>query len=98
MKKLKWRLFEDARKWAINHKLIKKSDWIDLCKQADFPKDIPKTPQSVYCEWIGWKDFTGVDWHKECLPYERARLIALGLKTSQYGYLDMVKSGKLPVG
>lgn len=63
-KLIKYRSFEDAKKYVKNLKIEGSNnynEWIDfIARSKDFPKDIPRTPQHVYKKnWKGWDDFLG---------------------------------------
>ena len=63
-KLIKYRSFEDAKKYVKNLKIEgsnNRNGWIDLIAiSKDFPKDLPRTPEHVYKkQWKGWDDFLG---------------------------------------
>ncbi len=50
------------------------SDWYKLCKLNKIPKNIPKTPNKYYTEWVSWNDWLGHNRtsYKKFLPYNDA--------------------------
>lgn len=58
----KFRNYRDARAWAQSLGLKNKTQWIDYCRNKNFPADVPKRPDIYYQkskDWIMWKDFLG---------------------------------------
>jgi len=84
---IKYRSFEEAKKFAIRLNLKSQKEW-ELWRKngGKLPADIPANPNLTYAEkgWIGWPDFlnTGVSPRADALPFDEARKIArnLGLK------------------
>jgi hypothetical protein len=63
-----WRPFEEAREFARSLKLARWADWKKYARgqmqeKEPLPKDIPKTPDSVYKDkgWVSWGDWLGKD-------------------------------------
>ena len=57
---MKWRSYQQARKFARVLKLKNRDGWNQYCKSGKKPDDIPKTPRHVYKkEWRGMGDFLG---------------------------------------
>jgi len=58
--KIKYRTFEDARKFIQSLKLKKRTEWRKFLKSGKRPSDIPSNPTRSYQEeWKGWGDFLG---------------------------------------
>ena len=49
--KIKYRSFEDARKFVQSLNLKNMKEWQEYCKSGGKPEDIPATPWTVYKEW-----------------------------------------------
>jgi superfamily II DNA or RNA helicase len=88
--KLRWRTFEDARKWALESGINKSTDWVKFWRAGKLPPDIPSAPYNVYkgIGWIDWGDFLGFRrpvTRKAILPYDEAREFSskLGLKNGK---------------
>lgn len=54
-----WRDFQEATVWANTLGLSTKEDWFVYAKAAEMPPDIPKRPDLVYKQWVGWARFLG---------------------------------------
>jgi superfamily II DNA or RNA helicase len=56
-----WRSFEEAKAWVASAGIKTKKQFTEKSNSADFPNDIPKTPDSVYADsgWSGYPDFLG---------------------------------------
>ena len=82
------------------HKMNIKSQklWYILCKKNIIPKNIPKTPNKFYKEWISWNDWLGhtITPFKKFLKYEEGReyLKKINLSSLQE-YHDYVVLNKL---
>ncbi len=90
IKKLKWRSFEEARKFVRSLELKSSTEWRSYCKnklkdKELKPIDIPSSPNTVYkfSGWKGMKDWLGTTSDLKYLTFEEAREFVrnLGLKT-----------------
>lgn len=57
----RWRSFEEARSWAIEHKVASYADWLARSKRRELPSDIPSAPHQAYKDkgWRDWAYFLG---------------------------------------
>jgi hypothetical protein len=96
--KKQWRDFESARKFAQSLGLKGAKEWFEYCKSGK-PNDIPRNPQKVYKDWVGWGDFldTGNTYKKEFIDFEKVKKFAqsLGLKGAREWH-EYCKSGNKP--
>ena len=102
--KIKYRNFNEARKFVqtINLKSVK--EWSTYCKSNNLPIDIPSNPQNTYKHsgWKGYGDWLGtgtIAAHKKVyLAYNKAQDIVktLNLK-SQKEWNTYCKSGNKPI-
>ena len=68
-----WRSYEEARNYAHSLKFIKKEDWTNHTKSQNFPKDIPKAPNSAYIKkFKSWGDFLGTGYVQNALRVYRS--------------------------
>ena len=61
---MKWRSYQQARKFARVLKLKNRDGWNQYCKTDKKPDDIPKDVASYYNKqgtWTSWSDFLGND-------------------------------------
>ena len=59
---MKWRSYQQARKFAHSLKLKNRDGWNQYCKTDKKPDDIPKDVASYYKKqetWTTWGDFLG---------------------------------------
>ena len=58
---MKWRSYQQARKFAHSLKLKNRDGWNQYCKSGKKPADIPTSSNLVYKDkgWKGWGDFLG---------------------------------------
>lgn len=50
--------YKDAKAFAAKMGIKSESQWREICKSKDFPKEMPKSLEKVYkTEWNGWADF-----------------------------------------
>ena len=87
---MKFRSFEDARKFVHSLGLKNSQEWRVYSKSGNKPVDIPTTPARVYKnEWQGMGDWCGTGTIspqlKEFWSYEKARnyVHKLGLKSQK---------------
>ena len=76
--------FEEARAVVRRLGLRSQHDYMEWCKTADRPANIPSNPYKVYAEaWTDWSDWLGLSGADGYRPFEAARhyAIALGLKS-----------------
>lgn len=62
IKRIKFKSYEEAKKFAHKLNLNTRTDWLIYCRSGDKPFDIPTRPDMFYRrkdEWISWKDFLG---------------------------------------
>lgn len=96
-----FRDFNSARAWSRKQNLSSSRDWFKLCQSSRIPKDIPRSPYSVYDEWISWGDwlFGNVKKgeRKPWLSFSKARAYVHELKlTSESEWRIFVKTRKMP--
>lgn len=98
--KAKWKSYHQAKAFLRLLNISTKMEYMRICKQPDFPDDIPHNPRSVYYEdWKGWSDYLGTgriaNQCKQYRSYEDARTLVsrLSLKTSD-GYKKWLKMHK----
>lgn len=63
-KKIKFRSYEDCKKFIYPLGIRNSLEWFKFCKEKQKPADIPNAPMHYYRkkgEWISWKDFLGYD-------------------------------------
>ena len=86
MRGIKYRSFEDARKFACSLNFKGVNDWYKFCLSGNRPSDIPSNPSQVYKDkgWNGFGDFLGTGnmapGTKEHRLFENARRFAHSLK------------------
>ena len=103
--KVKFKSFEEAKKYVHSLGLNGKSEWELYRKTKGFPIDIPSTPSRTYKEkgWKGYGDWLGTNriaTHKiEYLSFNEARTLVQSLNIRSYSeWLQLVKSQKIPKG
>jgi hypothetical protein len=54
--------FDLARSYVLNLKIKSRKEYKQICKQKEFPLDIPRHPQRIYkiSGWINWYDWLGI--------------------------------------
>jgi hypothetical protein len=63
-KNVKFRSYEDCKKFIYPLGLKNSLEWFKFCKEKQKPADIPKAPMHYYTKkgtWVDWKDFLGYD-------------------------------------
>ena len=105
-RKIKYRTFVEARKFARNLKLESRPGWEKMIKTGNIPKNVPKAPWAFYRKkgWANWGDFLGTrnvsgkDIHKQFRSFKEARKFARKLRlVSQTDWKRVYcKSGKKP--
>ena len=106
--KMKYRSYDDAKKYVQKLKIKSVMEWNDYCKSGKKPDDVPTIPSVVYKkEWKGWGNFTGtgklssIEQSKLWLPIKEAKIEArkiakeLGIRTIQ-DWNEAYRSGKIP--
>jgi hypothetical protein len=59
---IKYRSYEDAKKFIHSLGLKNLAEWRKYCKSSEKPPDIPGYPEHVYRkDWKGWGDWLGLD-------------------------------------
>ncbi|MBK7842242.1 MAG: DEAD/DEAH box helicase family protein [Bdellovibrionales bacterium] len=103
-KKIKWRSFDDARKWARNSGIKSSSQWKEASIEGSLPGDIPGKPDLVYRDrFQGWGDWLGTGRLSkrgtEWLSFDDAREWAMGsgIKSSPE-WSQASKERRLPQG
>jgi hypothetical protein len=104
MRKIKYRSYEDARKFVRSLKLSGQKEWQKYRKSDKRPKDIPGHAEVVYKnEWIGIRDWLGTSnvqgrlMHAQFKSFNESRKFAQSLKLSrQKDWNKYCKSGKKP--
>ena len=99
-----YRSFKKARAFARSLNLKSATEWRNLSKSGELPKDIPSgKPYKIYKDrgWIGWGDWLGTmavaTNDRSYRPFEKARAFAHGLQLkSAQEWFTYAKSGKLP--
>lgn len=56
---VKWRIFDDAIKWAHTLRLKNQAEWGEFAKSGARPDDIPARPDIVYPKWVSWNHWLG---------------------------------------
>ena len=89
---VRWKSFEDARKFARSLKFKSTKEWQNYRMSGKRPNDIPSNPYQVYKNngWKGWADFLGTgnlnaqQKHEQYYSYDDASKYVrkLGIKTS----------------
>jgi len=98
--------YDAAKKVIRKLKIPSKNAFLELAKEGDLPKGVPKDPADFYKKrgtWIRWGDFLGtgsVGTQKLItLSYEDAKKIVHKLKIpSKNAFFKLAKSNKLPKG
>jgi hypothetical protein len=95
--KIKYKTFEEAKKFISKYKFKKREDFWKY--SSKLPLDFPKAPDILYKSfWKGWGDFLGNNFiatqNREYLSYKLARKFALKLKLKTY--TEWLKFKKLP--
>lgn len=96
-----FRDFNSARVWARNQNLSSSREWFKLCRSKRKPKDIPRSPDTVYKEWSSWGDwlfgYVKKGKRKPWLSFKNARAHVRKLKLeSESDWRVFVKSKKMP--
>jgi very-short-patch-repair endonuclease len=90
--------YDDAKKIINKFNIRSQSEWYKLCKLGKIPKNIPKTPNKLYNDWVSWNEWLGhkTTTHKKFLPYIKAidYIKNLGL-TSLNEYYDFVVNNSI---
>lgn len=58
----KFRSYRDSMIWANGLGMTNRAQWLEFCKNPNFPPDVPKRPDVYYqktLEWVSWKKFLG---------------------------------------
>ena len=55
-----WRKYFDAMRYVHSRKLENKPAYKEAVLGSDWPKDIPKSPQTIYAEWDSWSTWLGI--------------------------------------
>lgn len=89
-----FRLFEEARVYAISLNLISGKSWNTI----NHPNDIPLDPRLAYeVEWKGWPHFIGTPEPKKVRPFEEAREWARKSGIKSFGqWIAARRAGKIP--
>jgi superfamily II DNA or RNA helicase len=98
-----WRTFKKARAYAITLDLKNSTEWKELYKKGELPKDLPSAPHQVYKEhgWISYGDFLGTGYVyqglREYKSYEDAKEYLKSFKfKGQKQFWKYARAGKLP--
>ena len=109
MRGIKYRSFEDARKFVHSLKLKSMNEYRKYCKSGKKPEDIPSTPNTVYKNdgWVSFGDWFGTGriadkfkrdiWLplKEAKPEARRIAKELGITTKKQ-WVEAHRAGKIP--
>jgi hypothetical protein len=95
--KIKYKTFDEAKKFIIKYKFKKREDFWKY--KSKLPIDFPKSPESLYKRfWKGWGNFLGnniiAPQSRKFVNYKIARKFALKLKLKTY--TEWRKFKKLP--
>jgi len=100
-KKKDWLPYDQARTVLHDEDVGSRSQYKKWW-EINTPHGIPKNPDRVYKEWIGWNDFLDNDNVASCAPKKwrtieeaMALLHPMGI-SSQIKYLELLRSGGLP--
>ena len=99
---MKYRSFEEARKFALKLGLKDNKDYKRYYESGKAPGDIPKCPWAVYSkEWKGMGDFLGTGFvaakYRTFRSFEDHKRFARSLKlNSETEWQKFCKSGKKP--
>lgn len=58
--KKNFKSYQEAKIFISKYKIKTNDEWRIFCKNDNFPKSIPKSPDKVYArsgEWVSWRDF-----------------------------------------
>jgi len=96
--------FEDARKFAINLKIVGKKGWMEYIEMGTKPYNIPSDPSGAYKNkgWVNWNDWLGdgnVDPRSvNFKTYDEAKknILPFGIK-SQNEWAKFVKTKQKPI-
>lgn len=95
-----FRLFKEARKFAISLGLKSSTEWLTYCKSGNKPNDVPSAPYKAYkSEWQGYGDWLGTGnlRTKDFSSFETTRNLVRSLKLkSREEWRKYIKSGKKP--
>ncbi len=102
----KFRVFEDARKFAHGLDLKNYSEWClfrkgQLLEKGLLPNDIPSNPNKTYAEtgWISWPDWLGIkriaNQSRNFMSFEDARNFAVSLHLSTRKDWEKYRKGEL---
>lgn len=74
-KKPEYITYSEAKSVVHRFVLNNQESWYYLCKENLIPKNIPKTPNKFYKEWVSWNDWLGhsITNHKHFLSYSDAK-------------------------
>lgn len=96
---IKFRSFENSRKFVHSLKLKSYDEWIDYTKSGKKPNDIPSYPMRTYRKkgWKGMSDWLANGRSKELRNFNDARNFIQKLKfTNRNDWEKFCKSGKKP--
>lgn len=104
MKKIAYRSFEDARKFARKLKFSKREDWNKYCKSGKKPTDVPGNARQIYLNkgWISWGNFLGnnnvQNQQREYRSFTEARKFARKLKLKKKtDWEEFAKNEDMPI-
>lgn len=58
-RQVKWRIFDEAVKWAHTLKLKNQAEWTEFARSGAKPDDIPMRPDVAYAKWVSWNHWLG---------------------------------------
>lgn len=90
--------YESAKKVVEKLNISSQKEWYRLSKENKLPKNVPKTPNKYYENWISWNDWLGhsITTNKKFISYKDAKryLSNLGI-TSLQEYHDYLINNQI---
>jgi len=97
--RLVFKSLEKAKIYVRKLGLKNNREWRKYCKSGKNPRDIPRSPDQVYKNWIGWADWLGTGYIKKGFKsFKKARAYIRKLKLKNTDdWEKYCKSGKKPI-